>query len=95
MLYLYYHKTSGDWTWQGGELLKGAFTHEVMQLFNHVVFWDHVTNQKRLISTTTVPEVAKVNSVVTQSEGLSTIKSDDLLQKWLCEVTWQISMQYL
>ena len=28
------------------------------------VFWDHVTNQKRFISTTTIPKATKVSIVV-------------------------------
>ena len=62
---LYYHKTSVNWTWQGGKLLQGVSTHEVRQPFKHVVFWDHVTNRKRFIFSTKMPEATKVNSVVT------------------------------
>ena len=48
-----------------------------------------------------MPEATKINSVVTQGEGLPIIKSHDHLNKWLCQVTWQIkniksdSSQYL
>ena len=35
-------------------------------------------------------EATKVSSVVTYSKGLPIIKSDNHLNKWLRDVTWQI-----
>ena len=66
------------------------FTHKVTQRFKYMVFRDHLTNQKSLISTTTVPEATNVSSMVAYGKGLPTIKSYDHLNKWLCEVTGKI-----
>ena len=38
-----------------------------------------MTNLKRFVSATTIPEVTKVSSVVTQDEGPPIIKSNDHL----------------
>ena len=55
-----------------------------------MVFWDHVTNQKHFIFTSTMPETTKSSRVVSKGEGIPTIKSHDHLKEWLCEITWQI-----
>ena len=89
-LYLFYYKDSGHWMGQGGDLLWEASTNKITQLFKHVVFWDHVTKQKRFICTTTMPEATKFSGVVTFVEGLPSIKLHDHLSKWLCEVTLKI-----
>ena len=49
--------------------------------FKHVFFWDNVTNQKRFIPITTVPEATKVCSSVTYSDAVLSIKSHDHLIK--------------
>ena len=47
VLYLYYNKTYGFQTWQGGDLWE-ASALKVSQPFKHVVTWDHVINWKHL-----------------------------------------------
>ena len=44
LLYLHYHNTYENQTWQGGDLPWEALTRKVKLSFSHVVFWDHVTN---------------------------------------------------
>ena len=61
--------------------MRGFSTYEVTQPFKHVVFWYHVANQERSISTATTP-----------AWGVTTIKSHDQLNKRLSEVKWQIEI---
>ena len=58
--------------------------------FSHVFLWGHVTYQICCISTPTRPMDTKYGKLVTYHEGLQLIKSHDHLNKWFCEVTWQI-----
>ena len=87
--HLYYYKTSSHC----GKVVsyyQELPPTEIIQPFKHVVYWDHLTNQKRFVPTITMSEATKLTSVVTYDEGLPITKSDDDLDKWLCEVMWQI-----
>ena len=63
--YLHYNTTNGKQTWQGDNFLGGIFTHIATLLFNYMVLQDYVTNQKRFISTITMPEATKFSRAVT------------------------------
>ena len=60
---------------------------KVIQPLKHIVFLDHVTNQKYFIFTSTIPEATKFSGMVTYGEELPTIKLHDHFKTWLCEVT--------
>ena len=52
----YFHSTNGYQTWKGGELPWGTPIYKVTWPFDHVVFWNQVTNYAHYTSSTRVPE---------------------------------------
>ena len=79
----------GHQIWQGGHIQWGAPNDKVTWPFDHVVLWDHVTNQKHF-STTTVPKATKLGKMINYLDGLLHIKSDDPLIAWSFKIMWQI-----
>ena len=51
--------------WQVGDILWAVSIHKITQPFKHMVLWDHVTNQKCSISTSTIPGWGALNHKVT------------------------------
>ena len=84
-LYLHYHSTYGHQTWQDGNLPWWAPAYKVTWFFDHVVFWDIVTNWKPYISTTAMPMMA--GWWLTLSDFY--IKSHDHIITWSCKISWQ------
>ena len=59
------------------------------QHFDHVVLWDHMTNQNHYIFTTTAPMATKLGRMVTNLEQLLAILLLYPLVTWSCKITWQ------
>ena len=53
--------------WQVGDILWAVSIHKITQPFKHMVLWDHVTNQKCSISTSTITGWGALNHKVTWS----------------------------
>ena len=49
-----------NWMWPGSDILWGASTHKVTEIFKHLVPWDHVIHQKCFLPNTTVLEAIKL-----------------------------------
>ena len=74
MLYHHYYEVYGCLTWQSGDLVCEASTHNVKQAFHHVVLQSYVINKKH-ISTSTMSVATKPGRMVTYNEDLPFIKS--------------------
>lgn len=59
------------------------------KFFDHVVLWNHVTNQERYISTTRVAIDTKLCRLGTDFHGLRSIKSHEHFTAWSYEIRWQ------
>ena len=74
-LYLRYHNIYGQKTCRNGDLTWLIFTHKVKWPYNHVVLQDHVTNEKRYISSTTMPMTTTLGRMMAYLDWLLPIKS--------------------
>ena len=89
ILYLHYHNAYGHRTLKAGDLPRGARTHKITWLFNHVVLQDYMTNLIPYNSTTRVAMTTILGRMVTYLDGLLPIQSHDPLIMWSCEIMWQ------
>ena len=87
------HDTYGYKTWQDGDLPLLHFAHKVKWTYNHVVLWDHMTNQKHM-STTTMHKATKHGRMMAYLEWFLPIKSHDCIIMWSCKITWQTNIIY-
>ena len=60
-----------------------------MQRPDHVAFQSHVTYENLYFSTTKVPMVNKLDSMVAHLDGLLPTKFHNTLTTWSCDITWQ------
>ena len=90
-LYLHYHNNYGPQIRQHGNLPLWAPTQNFTWSFNHVAFWDDVTNHNCYNLTTTVPLATKLDRMVIYLEGLLIlfIKPFNALITWSYKVTRQ------
>ena len=82
-------KCYGHQIWQGGNLPWGAHTHKVIWSFDHVVFWDQVTNLNYYISISRMPLTTKLSKMLDYIELLPPIESHKPSMMWSCKITWQ------
>ena len=77
----------------GAQFLKSWSTYKVTQHFGPMFRWGHVIHSKHSC-TNTISIATKPDRMVTYTE-LCSIKSQDPLITWSCEVTWKLNMLYL
>ena len=86
-LYLYYHSVYGHKT----KLDKLVTCHEGLLS----IMLLHVTNYNHYISTATISMATKLGRMVTHLDCLLSIKSNEHIITWFCEITWQTKTFYL
>ena len=77
----------------GAQFLKSWSTYKVTQHFGPMFRWGHVIHSKHSC-TNTISIATKPDRMDTYTE-LCSIKSQDPLITWSCEVTWKLNMLYL
>ena len=80
--YLHFHKTYGHHTRQTAELSWGITTTKITWPCDHMATWNHVTNEKRYISTSPKAMTAKLGKVEIYNKGPPSIKSIEALITW-------------
>ena len=88
-LFFDYHNIYGHKIRHDGDLTWVLLTNKVQWPYNHVVLWDHVTNEKHFISTTKMLMATIRGRMMTYLEWLLPIKSHDHIVMWSCKITWQ------
>ena len=80
--YLHFHKTYGHHTRQTAELSWGITTTKITWPCDHMATWNHVTNEKRYISTSPKAMTAKLGKVEIYNKRSPSMKYFESLSSW-------------